>query len=436
MVERWNWLVGKKTEVKLESRIFHSVCLMSLFGIGINIPFNYLIGLTDGSLLMFFIFIVVLFIYYTSRFRNKANLAISIFLIFNNFLIVANYYYNSGINGPSHLIFILSFFVSVAIIPQKLYRIWLPVNAILALSLLFIEATHPGIIANTYPNQTSRFIDFAYTYVVTIAFLLLVTVYIRNAYNQERQKVEKEAEALEISNNTKNKLLSILAHDLKEPLSSIQGFLELLTEYNLEEAERIHIEKELLKRTHDTTFLLTNVLSWTKRQMEFVSVKLTPLGLLQTLDSTLQILKSIAKEKAIELEYELTDDVCIIGDRDMLQLVIRNLITNAVKFTHSGGKITVYSVVADGVCVIGVKDTGVGIPLSQQATLFSLSAGSTFGTGNEKGAGLGLVLCREFMELQEGKIWCTSKPNEGTTFFISLAICTPEQNQAFMLATS
>jgi two-component system sensor histidine kinase/response regulator len=153
---------------------------------------------------------------------------------------------------------------------------------------------------------------------------------------------------------------------------------------------------------------------------------------LQTLDSTLQIFKAIAREKAIELEYNLSNAICVIGDCDMLQLVLRNLIMNAVKFTHPDGKIMIDAVVENDTCIISVHDNGVGMPPSKQATLFSLTAGSTVGTGNEKGAGLGLVLCREFIELQGGKIWCTSKQNEGTTFFISLALCPAEQRATFL----
>lgn len=435
-IEFWNKLVGHKSRVTLEGRIFHSVCIVVLLFIGINIPFNYLIGLPELAILMAIIFVDVSLIYYFSRFRNKLNIGITVFLISNNLLLIANYYYNSGINGPGYVVFILSFFVTVAIIPQKQYWIWLPLNVGIILGLLFIENMNPGWIQNTYNSRTSRFIDFSYSYIATVILMLLVIVYIRNAYNQERRIVEQKARALEVSNNTKNKLLSILAHDLKEPLSSLQGFLELLTEYKLDESERIGIEKELLKRTQDTSYLLTNVLSWTKSQMESVQVKLMPLNLFLALDNTLQILTNIAKEKSIELRHDLTNYICVIGDRDMLQLVIRNLVINAIKFTYPGGKITVSAEVIDGNCIIKVADTGAGIPLPQQAGLFSLSAKSTFGTGKEKGAGLGLVLCQEFAALQGGKIWFTSEQNVGSTFFVRLEFCSLAKQQELLKVLS
>ncbi len=417
--EFWNRLVGHRSNVSLEGRIFHSVCIVILVVLGVNIPFNYLIGLPQLAILMAIISFVVAFVYYNSRIKDRLNSSITIFLITNNLLLIANYYYNSGINGPGYVIFILSFFTTVAIIPQKQYKIWLPLNVGIILSLLFIENAHPDLIENTYNSRTSRFIDFGYSYIATVSLILVVTVHIRTAYKKERRVVEQKAKALELTNTTKNKLLSILAHDLKEPLSSLQGFLELLTEYNLDEAERVNIEKELLRRTQDTSYMLTNVLSWTKSQMESVQVKLIPLNLLQTLDNTLRILKSIAKEKSIELNDDLASHIWVIGDRDMLQLVIRNLVINAIKFTYPGGKVTVSAEVVENNCIIKVADTGQGIPLAQQASLFSLSAQSTFGTGKEKGAGLGLVLCQEFAALQGGKIWFTSEQNVGSTFFVS-----------------
>jgi two-component system sensor histidine kinase/response regulator len=427
--EFWNRLVGHRSNVSLEGRIFHSVCIVILVVLGVNIPFNYLIGLPQLAILMVVISFVVAFVYYNSRIKDRLHTSITIFLITNNLLLIANYYYNSGVNGPGYVVFILSFFTTVAIIPQKQYKIWLPLNVGIILSLLFIENAHPDLIRITYDSRTSRFIDFGYSYIATVSLILVVTVHIRTAYNKERKAVEQKAKVLELTNNTKNKLLSILAHDLKEPLSSLQGFLELLTEYQLDEAERVNIEKELLRRTQDTSYMLTNVLSWTKSQMESVHVKLIPLNLLQTLDNTLRILKSIAKEKSIELHDDLTSNIWVIGDRDMLQLVIRNLVINAIKFTYPGGKVTISSEIVENNCIIKVADTGQGIPLAQQASLFSLSAQSTFGTGKEKGAGLGLVLCQEFAALQGGKIWFTSEQNVGSTFFVSLAFCSLTKEQ-------
>jgi signal transduction histidine kinase len=298
--------------------------------------------------------------------------------------------------------------------------------------LLYAEHTWAGWLAGSYPTPESRMLDFAYTYWVGVSVIFLVTMYIRRAYDAEREEVQQKAEALKVSNEMQNKLLSILAHDLKEPLSSIQGFLELLVEYKLDDQEREHLEKELLNRTKDTSYLLTNVLSWTKNQMQDVRVTLVPLNLQQTLARTFNVLKNIANDKGIEFYNNIPDDICVTGDRDMLQLIIRNLVMNAIKFTPSGGEVIISTYTEADQCIITVSDTGLGVPLEKQSDLFTISTKSTFGTNREKGAGLGLVLCREFVELQGGEISFSSQENKGSVFYITLSLC-PQMDHAPLL---
>lgn len=423
-----DFLIGDKGLFTLESRIFHSVCIFVIVGLALGVPLDYFTGFPQVALLMFVVLLVGIFIYYISRFKNKLDTGIIMFQIANNLFLFAHYYYNSGINGPSYSLFMISFFITVAIVPKKQYWIWLPVNVALLLGLIYTENTRSDWIVYTYTNTQSRSIEFGYSYVIMVLLILLVTAYIRSAYHKEHNVVELKAQALESSNNTKNKLLSIISHDLKEPLSSIQGFLELLTEYQLEDSERIKIEKELLSRTKDTSYMLSNILSWAKRQMESVNVNLVPLKLLSTLGDTLQTMKAIAKEKGIELKHDLTDEICLLADKDMLQLVIRNLIINAIKFSYPGGTIIISAEVKANKCMISVSDTGQGIPAAKQGTLFSIAASSTFGTAKEKGIGLGLVLCSEFTELQGGEIGFTSEEKVGSTFFISLKLCYSTKN--------
>lgn len=416
----WNKLIGDKPHFALEGRIFHSVCIIVMFGLALNVPFNYMIGLPRLAGLMFLVLLVVAAAYYVSRFYKMLNLAIIAFQVINNLMLIANYYDNSGLNGPTFAIFLLSFIIAVSIIPQRQYAVWLPLNISVMLLLIYWEAAHPGWIKDTYPNSNNRFADFGYSYVIIAGLIFFIIAFIRSAYHQERRRAEHEATELAASNETKNKLLSILAHDLKEPLASVQGFLELLTYYKLEETERRNIETELLNRTRDTTQMLGNVLSWTKSQMGGVQVQLMPLQLRHSLTGTLQLLKSISVEKQIELQDDIDETIGVAADPDMLQLVVRNVVMNAIKFTFPGGKVTINATTGNGKCTIAIADNGMGIPAEKQAKLFSISEQVTYGTGKEKGAGLGLVLCKNFVELQGGNIWFKSEPGLGSTFFISL----------------
>ena len=158
-------------------------------------------------------------------------------------------------------------------------------------------------------------------------------------------------------------------------------------------------------------------------QMEGVSVNLEELNLSETLKTVIMVQAAIAHDKMIGFKNELSANAYVIADANMLQLVVRNLLNNAIKFTPPGGEISLTSELLGPNWQIRISDTGVGIADERKADIFSLKNQSTYGTKNEKGTGLGLLLCSEFTELQHGKIWFDSTEGAGTTFYISLKGC-------------
>ncbi|HEY9195173.1 MAG TPA: HAMP domain-containing sensor histidine kinase [Mucilaginibacter sp.] len=416
-------LTGSVEDFSMEARIFHATCLVSLAGISCNIPLNYFIGVPALAWLMTALLVVVCFIYYYSRFRGKLNAGLFFYCLVSNVFFTINFEQNSGINGPSLLIFLLSMFLVIAIAPKIQFWFWIPANIVLVSVLLVMEYKHPESVANTYPAAIDRYIDFGYSYLVIAILIASVTLYIRDSYNRQRLALMKKAEELENTNITKNKLFSVIAHDLRAPLGSIQGYLELLTTYKLSEDEKRGMERDLLEKTKNTGEMLSNLLSWTMNQMEGVSVNLEQVNLNTLLKPVLQMQRSIAKEKLIELKTNIDNDAWVIADANMLQLVLRNLLSNAIKFTPPGGEITVASEANGSDWHILVKDSGVGISDKYKESIFSLKMKSTYGTQNEKGAGLGLILCKEFTELQGGDIWFESAAGSGTTFYIRLKGC-------------
>jgi two-component system sensor histidine kinase/response regulator len=296
------------------------------------------------------------------------------------------------------------------------------------------EYFHPDWISNSYDNRESRFWDLSSAYVVVVIVLYYTITYLRRNYDYEKRSASEKADAIELQNrhiikqnqdlerinSEKNKLMSIIAHDLRSPLSNIQNYLELVTEYELDTAERRMVEGDLLKVTRRTMDMLGKLLAWSKAQMDGVNVKLSYVNLRDALYNTVELEKSIALKKGIKLIPELDWDIRIVADSDMLQLVIRNLISNAIKFTMQGGQIFFKAKQIGSECWLIIRDNGVGMSAEKQSELFSLHAQSTFGTGNEKGVGLGLLLCKEFTELQGGRIWVESAPGEGTAFFVSM----------------
>ncbi|QNK61888.1 sensor histidine kinase [Pedobacter sp. PAMC26386] len=418
----WTKLMGSPATHKLEAIIFHTACIFTALLFTCSIVFNYLIGLYTLSMLLVPAVCAVCFVYYLSKFKYKLNLAITIFCVLGNLLFVAFFLNNSGINGPGLVVYLLFFFLVISIVPSVQRFSWMTVNIIVALSLIAFQYYYPALVPLNYRDNLSRHIDLGYVYFFTLIIVYFILTSIIKSYNRERLLAEQRAEQLEIANQSKNKLFSILAHDLRTPLNSIQSFLEISMQVEIEEDEKRTINSSLLKETKYTGQMLINLLSWSKTQMEGVNVKLVSLDLSKALEATLLLQTSLAEEKGVTLINRIAYHTYIVADRDMMELIIRNLVSNAIKFTPQGGKITVSSEIHGKECWITVQDTGIGIEKQDYDHIFSLHSESTYGTNQEKGVGLGLVLCKEFVAMQHGKIWVESTLNVGTVFFVSMSL--------------
>ena len=432
----WQRLIGKPSEFSLEGRIFHSICIIGLLILAYHVPFNYLIGLHVVAWISLLMLILLSYAYYLSRVQHKLRTSIVMFGLLSNLMLAAVYFFNSGSLGPCLLLFALLIYLTIAIVPKEQYKIWIPFNIIVVLILFAMEYLHPEWIIDTYDNIENRFIDYTSAYIVVVILIYYSVKYVRHHYDYEKKSAEDRAIAIEKQNlqildqNSqlarlnieKNKLFSIVAHDLRTPLGSIQGYLELLSEVSLEEAEKQRIEKELLDITMNTSDMLSNLLSWSKAQMDGVTVRPVVFNLYEVLHKTLENEKTIALNKGIRFDYHIDKTIQLKADIDMMQLIVRNLVSNATKFTNVGGQIRVSTELNGDHCKLTIKDTGTGISYDQQDMVFSLEAKSTFGTRNEKGVGLGLLLCKEFTELQGGTIDFESIPGEGAAFYILMPL--------------
>lgn len=415
-------MTGDSTVHSLEARIFHVTCIFTISLFSLSIVFNYLIGLYTLCLILIPSVIAACGVYYLSKIRLQHSLAVLIFCVIGNIVWILFFLNNSGINGPGMLIYLLFFFLVMSIVPVKQRLVWVIVNILVAFALIAYQYNFPEAVPMKHRDNLSRSLDFAYVYFLTLLIVYFIITNIINSYNRERLLSEERAELLELSNQSKNKLFSILAHDLRSPLNSIQSFLEVSMDGDLDEEEKKMINKSLLRETKNTRQLLINLLSWSKTQMEGVSVNLVKLDLFNTLEDTLLMQKSIAWEKNITLHNAIYQELQVFADTDMLELVIRNLVNNAIKFTPIDGEISVSTLIKGQECWIKVEDNGVGIAKTDYLNIFSLHSHSTYGTNNEKGVGLGLVLCKEFVNMQKGKIWVESEPGSGTVFYVSLPL--------------
>lgn len=433
-------LIGSTNVFNLEARIYHSICIVAFLALAYNVPFNYYVGLPKVALISLAALIGFAGLYYLSRFRKKFNCSVLLLGILGHVFFAAVYFLNSGINGPSFILFALFFYLFCSIAPKQQQWLWLGVNGCVVTGIAIIQYLSPALVPDVYPDVFNRFTDAISAYLVVTLSLFFSLRHLRRNYETEKASaihraldIELKNIQLERINGEKNKLFSIVAHDLRSPLASIQSYLELLTSYPLEEAEKKEVELKLLRLTKNTSNMMANLLSWSKSQLEGVSVNLQAIELFQALRGMLEIERSIAREKNIELVCSIPEHCVVLADPDMLILVIRNLISNAIKFTPPGGTITVCSSPVTH-CRITITDSGTGMDLHQQRNVFSLKAQSTFGTNNEKGVGLGLILCKEFIELQQGSISFTSSPGKGSSFTVTVPLA--DAQPALELETS
>lgn len=235
------------------------------------------------------------------------------------------------------------------------------------------------------------------------------------------QTVQDQKEELERLNNIKTKLFAIIAHDLRGPLGSLQSLLYLLREHDLSEQETNELTANLEKNMLENSSMMDNLLGWAQSQMNGLSINKRAFDLRLAVQSVLDQFTLQLETKDIDLILQVPENTMVYADYDLMKLVLRNLIANAIKFSHSGTTILVKSKKSDNdMYQVAVEDHGVGIPEIDRQKIFSDEHFTSTGTSKEKGSGLGLNLCKEYVEEHGGSIWFTSEAGRGTTFYFTI----------------
>jgi two-component system sensor histidine kinase/response regulator len=250
---------------------------------------------------------------------------------------------------------------------------------------------------------------------------------IEDLSNRREQEliIKNQNEELLRLNAAKDKFFSIIAHDLKNPFSAIIGSSDLLlqkaSENNIQEIDRFaRIINQSSKKALD---LLLNLMDWSQIQTGRIKFEPENFDIHNLVEEATGLLGCNAEEKFISIRNNLTEKTMVHADKTMISIVLRNLISNALKYTNLKGLIEISSELQKDSIVISVKDNGVGIAEDVLDKLFQIDGViSTPGTQKEKGTGLGLILCREYLEQNKGKIWVQSEVNEGSTFYFSLPL--------------
>ncbi len=305
----------------------------------------------------------------------------------------------------------------------------------------FETETKDSKIAELHEEQTKQknelkkqeFVRNILVVVMALSVILLVTVYrsgqrrreINMLLLQHQEEMEKRSEELERLNQVKDKFFSIISHDLRSPINALAGMLNLIDKGAVSAEDMPKHIHELKARFNHTRTLLNNLLDWTLLQMDKLNLQPTKIDLNKIVEENIQLLTSI-QDKQIKFINKIPPNALAFADSNTVNLVFRNLMTNAIKFTNENGEVTIAAEEKKNDWLLYVKDTGIGIKPEILEILFDKTAPyTTRGTANEKGTGLGLILCKEFVEKNGGKIWVESYEGSGSKFWFTLPKAEP-----------
>lgn len=417
-----NAAIGTKSDFDLRERIYNAVAIIILVVDIISVFWNNTLGiLGTTSLLLGFSSLIFVGIYYLGRFKRK--LFPHVLVLTTLVLLSILWLTSDGVNGSTPLIYLVAILMFVAISKSKDYLIYILYTGISLAMVYYIETQYPDIVLH-YPSDELRRNDLFFSFFFSgIVIVIMVVIFKRN-YDTERETINKQKIELEESNRAKDKLFSVISHDLRSPFQGILGISQLMVNDRFnEDPEEMKIMANALHGSAEKTMVLVdNLLNWAKVQQHKIEVRPDDILLFAFMHSNMEFLQHQYATKRINIILDVPKNLHVIADGDMLQLIVRNLLSNAFKFTEQGGSVRIIAKkIAPSMVEISFVDSGVGMSEDQLKLLFSTEfiSGAT-GLSGEKSTGLGLSLCKDFVELQGGTIRAESKPGEGSSFIFTL----------------
>ncbi|UKJ06529.1 sensor histidine kinase [Solitalea lacus] len=371
-------------------------------------------------------------VYYISRFLYQYKISVFIFIFNSIFFNTIGWFYG-GISSPI-LLGLLSNYVFLLLIADFKYYKYIFLGTFLHGIILYAinyyspnsftpystERERLSDIINTYISEI--FSGFAYIsfYIISYRIEQRKTYLLKKEISNQNKLISRQYKTLENQDLIKAKIFSIISHDLRGPLTSFKGLLNLFKEQLINAKDFTIYSNELKSQIDQNMKLLGNLLYWSNTQMLGQQVNPTTIDLHALIDESIELFKPEASNKNIELINSVSKQAVAIADFNMIKTVVRNLLSNSIKFTNRKGTITFSSNSKKQKIVISVNDTGIGIQKDKLNKLFSLDHFSTKGTENESGTGLGLILSKDFVERNNGKLWVENNGDQGTIFSFSL----------------
>lgn len=418
--ELWIRISGHTDSFSDENRAFNAMAFLTLCVLVYTSAVNVIIGELFLALIAAGLFALLVVLYYFSRVLKKYNAGRYIFAFLSQAFLLLNYFFNAGIDGPTLIFEFVVFFFLIVLFPSRKAFIWVVLTLVLPLIAIGVEYSWPELVEGGYSSRYLRFLDIFFAYVLAVVFVVLSLLFLKSLYEKQERIQRNLAEKLEVLNQENQKLFSIISHDLRSPLLTIEGYLKEMTNSEIDHSYRRILEYELLHQTENTSGMLDNLLIWSKQKIDGKGFTPVHFKFMEVMSDSLSVLEKMALRKSITFTFAAPSDLVLYGEPRQIEILLRNLIQNAIKFTEANGQVNLTVENVGSQTVITINDTGVGIKKEKLEAIFSEKVQSTFGTNNEKGIGIGLNLCQEITMLHQGLIAVESTANVGTKFIVTL----------------
>lgn len=424
MIERLsNILVGDYTNYSLENRVYNASALLTSIAALNSLIVNLFSGYGIISHIIYIIFIgVFMLLYYLGRFRNiyKGLYYYIPGIIAISFL----WFLNEGLHGTVPLVFTVSILVFTSIIKIRYHFVILITTLAVIGVLVVLELYYYEELIVRFSSNETRQIQLIFGLVLSVCVIFIFAHSLKKNFLRENEIIKKQEQEIRKISRTKDKLFSIISHDLRDPFNSIIGLSDLMAD----ETEDISLEEMrkyagLINRTAENAFrLLINLLNWSRLNQGNIPFQPQNVHLLPIVNDCIDIVKDISDKKEISVSTEIDEELKVNADLNMIQVILRNLLSNAIKFTNQGGVVKVFASITSGNKVkISVTDSGVGMSQDIINNLFEIDKEVLrAGTDGEAGTGLGLLLCKGFVDIHDCEIWVESNESTGSSFYFTM----------------
>lgn len=262
----WRILVGSPEDFSLENRTVNAVSIITFLFLLLLVPASIILNVVGVTMVNAALLIVQLFLYYLSRFNRQYQASMVGYAFSCYAALIINYHFNAGINGPTIFLFFLTFHLLIAIAPKSQHAVWMVMHILIGVSLLALEYMKPEYIRGSYPNREARFIDISSTYFISIAFVYIITIHLRNNYAKEKKLAEERADAIrenmqsiEEQNATLKRIAWLQSHKVRSQVATILGLCEVLNDSDANDPENVRALKGIKTAANELDEVIKNI---------------------------------------------------------------------------------------------------------------------------------------------------------------------------------